>query len=436
MIQNDGVRRPFIVLAVSVLTLGIAAFWYSWLTFPPDFTAEFFFLLMAGLVSENYAIEMGEYSFSIAYPLVLATLILCGPTPALVLAIATSVNVIDVRSLHWSVTVFNVGQLLSASALAAGVYVILGGRILLVSGMGPFGAQDFPAAFVPLMATAVAGSVGNIALASLGVAVKSGERIGRVLESVGRLPAGQLVLGVFGFTIAQVMALNIAAFVFFLFPLFVARQFHQRFLSLQSVFTDTIRSLVGALEAKDPYTRGHSERVAEYAVLLGSAMALAPRELDDLEKAALLHDLGKLALPGELLRKAGRLDPHEWDDIRRHPTNGAEMIMKIPPLRRLAEPVLFHHERLDGSGYPNGISGPELSAFVRILAIADSYDAMTSNRPYRAGLSRQEAVGELRRCAGHELDPSYVEAFVEALLKQSGEMGVDSHAVAQVESRV
>lgn len=435
---NDGVRRPFLYLTVVVLTLGIAAFVFSWMKSPPIFSAEFAFLLVAGLISENFAVEMGEYSFSIAYPLVLAALILCGPTPALILAIATSVNLIDVRNLHWSVTVFNIGQLLFSSALAAGAYVALGGRVLLASGIGPFGASDFPAAFVPLLATAVAGSVGNIALASLGVSVKSGERIGNVLESVGWLPIGQLALGVVGFTIAQVMAINIAAFLFFIFPLLVARQFHQRFLSLHSVFTDTIRSLIGALEAKDPYTRGHSERVAKYAVLLGRALAFEPRELGDLEKAALLHDLGKLALPGELLRKVGRLEPHEWDEIRRHPSNGAEMISKIPPLRRLAEPVLCHHERLDGSGYPNGLRGAELSSFARILAIADSYDAMTSDRPYRRGFSRLEAATELRRCAGIQLDSAYVEAFIDTLLDEPEEiretLSAHSHATVQGEA--
>jgi len=233
-------------------------------------------------------------------------------------------------------------------------------------------------------------SLANFAFACLGLAVRNKQSLTSLLKSVGWLPWGQVALGMVGFMMAQVMSINVAAFGFLIFPLLVARQFYQRFISLQSAYTDTIRSLIGALEAKDPYTRGHSERVAEYAVLLGQTHGLDARELSELEKAALLHDLGKLALPGSLLRKQDKLTDEEWDSIREHPAVGAEMIQRIPPLRPLGDTVLRHHERLDGSGYPGKLTGPELPLEARILAIADSYDAMTSDRPYRPGLDTGE----------------------------------------------
>jgi HD-GYP domain-containing protein (c-di-GMP phosphodiesterase class II) len=253
-----------------------------------------------------------------------------------------------------------------------------------------------------------------MALAALGVALKNGLRLSDVLDSMGWLPWGQIALGVVGFIIAQVMAVNVTAFALFIFPLLVARQFYQSSTALKSVYKDTIRSLIGALEAKDPYTRGHSERVAEYAVLIGRQAGLDSRSLDDLENAALLHDLGKLALPGPLLRKAGALNDDEWCAIREHPNLGADLVRRIPPLRPLADVVERHHERLDGSGYPLGLTGQGLSVAVRILAIADSFDAMTSDRPYRAGLSAEEALAELRQCSPSQLDPDLVEALAAA----------------------
>ncbi|MCL2503326.1 MAG: HD-GYP domain-containing protein [Coriobacteriia bacterium] len=421
---NNGVRRSFLMLALFIFCSGVVVLWRMWTIFPPTFSQEFFFLLIAGFVSENYAVEMGEYSFSIAYPLVLAALVLCGPTAALILSIATSVSIVDAKKLHWSVSLFNVGQLLVASELAAGTYAALGGKVLLASGSGAFSAADFPTGFVPLLATAVVGSMGNITLASLGVSVKSGEKISVVLRSVGWLPLGQLILGVVGFTIAQAMAINIYAFVFFVFPLFIARQFHQRFMLLHFAFTDTLRSLIGALEAKDPYTRGHSERVAEYAVALGLALGLESKALNDLEQIALLHDLGKLALPGELLRKKSQLNFNEWEAVRRHPETGATMLSKIPSLNRFIDPIRYHHERFDGSGYPSGSKSSELGLNVRILAIADSYDAMTSDRPYRPALSSTVAAEELRRCAGAQFDPALVELFINTLLSQ-GDKGMN-----------
>jgi HD-GYP domain-containing protein (c-di-GMP phosphodiesterase class II) len=153
--------------------------------------------------------------------------------------------------------------------------------------------------------------------------------------------------------------------------------------------------------------------------MIGRATGMDSRALNDLEKAALLHDLGKLALPGTLLRKAGALDATEWDAIRSHPFVGAEMVRRIPPLRRLGDTVQSHHERLDGSGYPSGLQGGDLTTAVRILAIADSFDAMTSDRPYRPGLSTAEAIAELRRCAVVQLDGEFVQALAETLPTRS-----------------
>lgn len=407
-------RRPFELLGAAAATLGVLALVASWLAYPPQLTIEFYLLLLAAVVSENYAVMMPGYSFSIVYPLTMATAVLCGPTPALLVAALTSTSLSEFREKNWPLVAYNFGQLTLSTFLTGWTYVLLGGRVLVEQGSA-FSVAELPSMLIPLASSAVISVIANIALASIGVAVKNGQPLLPVLESVSRVFWGQLALGVSGFVIAQVMALQVWAFALFVFPLLIARQFYQSFTAMQDAYTDTIRSLVGALEAKDPYTRGHSERVAEYSVLLARSAGRDGGFVSRLENAALLHDLGKLALPGALLRKTQRLDDGDWEAIRSHPALGGRMVARIPAVSGLAPAVEAHHERLNGSGYPRGLLADRISLEARMLAIADSYDAMTSDRPYRPGLDKEQAVAELRRCAEAELDAGLVEVFILAL---------------------
>jgi putative nucleotidyltransferase with HDIG domain len=260
---------------------------------------------------------------------------------------------------------------------------------------------------------AVAVPATNICLTSLGAALLTGTRFRDVLRSALALLPSQVILAFVGFLMAQVLSLNLLALPLFAFPLLVARQLYQRYMSLRSAYADTIRSLIGALEAKDPYTRGHSERVAVYAVSLGTAMSLEQRALERLEYAALLHDLGKLAVPGAVLTKPTKLQPSEMDRIREHPARGAEMVQRIPHLRDLADTVAAHHERIDGTGYPAGIDGSHIPLAARILGVADSFDAMTTTRAYRPALNYEDALAELRAGSNRQFDADVVRVFIE-----------------------
>ncbi|HET6352132.1 MAG TPA: HD-GYP domain-containing protein [Coriobacteriia bacterium] len=411
--MNDA-RRPFEILAFVAALLGALALAGSWMALPPALTIEFYLLLVAAVVSENYAVMMPGYSFSIVYPLTMATVVLCGPTPALLVAALTSTGLGEFRERNWPLVGYNFGQLTLSTFLTGWTYVLLGGRVLVLQGTA-LSVAELPRMLAPLGAAAVISVIANIALASVGVAVKSSQPLLPVLESVSRVLWGQLALGIAGFVIAQVMALEVWAFALFVFPLLIARQFYQSFTAMQDAYTDTIRSLVGALEAKDPYTRGHSERVAEYSVLLARSAGRDGGFVSRLENAALLHDLGKLALPGALLRKTQKLDDDDWATIRSHPEIGGRMVARIPAVSVLAPAVEAHHERLNGTGYPRGLAADSISLEARMLAIADSYDAMTSDRPYRPGLEKEAAVAELRRCSEAELDAGLVETFVGAL---------------------
>jgi putative nucleotidyltransferase with HDIG domain len=171
--------------------------------------------------------------------------------------------------------------------------------------------------------------------------------------------------------------------------------------------------LTGAIEARDPYTRGHSARVTALAEEVALRLGWSEQRLASLRIGGPLHDIGKLAVSDEVLRKEGRLDDGELAQIREHPKIGARILLRMAALREAIPYVLYHHERWDGDGYPSGKAGEEIPIEARVLAIADAFDAMTSDRPYRRALSRGEALAEVERCAGTQFDPDLARVFLE-----------------------
>lgn len=428
MKASHGVRRPFRILAWTLLVLGSSLFFYSVRSVPAEVTPNLLLLLVATVIAENFALSMPGYGVSLTYPLLIALAIVCGPSAAMFGALLCAVNVGEMKMrLPVSVYAFNTGQLLLSNGLAAWAYLSWGGRVLTSSGGILLG--EFPGILVPLFSMAAIGALGNFALIALGYALKEDLPAREVISAVGWLPPVQVALAGVGVLLAQVMTANMAALPLFILPLFVARQFYQRFMGLQDAYVETIRSLVTALEAKDPYTRGHSERVAEWSVKLAREIGADDRAVADIEKAALLHDLGKLTVGGEILRKVTPLTNEEWGKIQTHPVVGAGMVARIPHLRRLSDAVLMHHERLDGSGYPNGVTSAEIGIEARVLAIADSYDAMTTDRPYRKGMSREAAIAELDKCAGALYDRAMVGAFRRVV-------GLPGETIVAVEGRL
>lgn len=192
----------------------------------------------------------------------------------------------------------------------------------------------------------------------------------------------------------------------------------------------TLIDLARAIEARDPYSSGHAARVTGLAEVVAARLGWDDDQIEVLRIGAALHDIGKLALSDSILRKPGPLSKPELDEIRAHPEEGARMLGLIGTLREAVPCVLHHHERWDGNGYPTGRAGEEIPAEARVLAVADAFDAMTSNRPYRPALSPVAAVAELERCAGAQFDPEVVEVFVEAWRQGAFEMHVDLRAAA------
>jgi putative nucleotidyltransferase with HDIG domain len=196
------------------------------------------------------------------------------------------------------------------------------------------------------------------------------------------------------------------------------------FTSLQEAYLATVRSLAAAVDAKDTYTRGHSDRVATYSTAIAEGMGLSHEQRIALEMAAYLHDIGKIGVAEDILLKPGKLDDAEMAQMRHHPLIGANILKPVTFPWAITPVVRHHHEHFDGSGYPAGLRGEEIPLLARILTVADSYEAMTADRPYRQGRNTAAAIEELERCAGTQFDPRVVAAFTEVLSELEHE-GVD-----------
>jgi len=174
-----------------------------------------------------------------------------------------------------------------------------------------------------------------------------------------------------------------------------------------------LAALSQAIEARDPYTRGHSERVSSLSQIVAARLGWKSARLGALRLGALLHDVGKLNLDASVLRKPGPLDEREYQEVQRHPQAGARLIRGVESLRPALPYVLFHHERWDGHGYPTGRSREQIPLGARIVAVVDAFDAMISARPYRPPLSTRDALHEVARCAGSQFDPDAAQALLD-----------------------
>lgn len=201
------------------------------------------------------------------------------------------------------------------------------------------------------------------------------------------------------------------------------REFQKELAESDPQFINTARTLLTLINAKDRYTYAHSEQVARLSAMMAAALNLPVQQQQDIHLAAFLHDLGKLDIPGDILNKAGPLTAEEWELIKQDPAQGADMISDFPQIRHLKPLILHHHERFDGSGYPECLRGEQIPLGARIIAVADSYDAMTTQRPYKKALSPRDAIAELQAGSGSQFDPQAVQVLLQVLhnLEQSHE---------------
>jgi len=299
------------------------------------------------------------------------------------------------------ITVFNISQSAIISAIMGHVYVISGGVV-----------EEFH-----LMQTILIlfiGIIVNSVVISTLISITEGKKFTEVCFSSLKgimLNAGSV--GILGIIMALAhLSYGFGAVVLFFGPLLLARHSFKLYIDMRNVYISTIETLGKIIEAKDPYTSGHANRVKKYSIMLAEAYGLDYDRIQNIKRAAVLHDIGKIAINDNILHKSTKLTQSEFAHIMKHPTVGADIISEMDFLKDVADIIRYHHERYDGTGYPEGIGGDEVPLEAYILAIADAYDAMTTDRPYRKALERKEALKEIGKNAGSQFHPSLAEKFI------------------------
>ena len=322
------------------------------------------------------------------------------------------------------------------------VSAYLAGRTFLLFGAHPGVPvpSSFPGLIGPFAAAAVVYVAVNFALLRgvFWLTREPGTATGRIGLDL-MLALTDLGYGAFGVVIAALWSV-LGAFtaVLVLVPVFVARWAVTQFAAQQRAYEATVSALCQAVETKDFYTRGHSERVSRGSVMIATEIGMRTDRVAAIRYAGMLHDVGKLGVPTSVLQKRSALTDDEYAAIQLHPMRGLDIVREIGFLDEALAGIMHHHERIDGKGYPMGLAGDEIPEFARVLAVADAFDAMTSTRSYRGPRPVPEAVTELLKCAGTQFDLAFVDAFVTAI-ERDGWTPPDAAAVEEplrtVESR-
>jgi len=366
--------------------------------------------------------KLRSLSISATFPIALAAILLVGAWPA-VLPCLFATFLAPSRT-AWFKRLFNSAQV-GLSVLGAGlVYQAIPG-----SGAIGFTGATFPNVLMPVAAAGFAYCVVNYLLVGLVVSLTT--QISLVLvwwRGMSETAVSNLGYGLLGLVIAVLWSGGVGpiAPLLVLAPILIARWAFQQYGEQHKAYEATVASLIRAVETKDFYTRGHSERVAQASVLIAEQLGMREDRLEMLRYAGMLHDVGKLGVPTKLLQKTGPLDDAEFAAIKLHPSRGFEMINGISFLDEAVLGVKHHHERVDGLGYPDGLSGHDIPEFARVIAVADAFDSMTSTRSYRSARTVDAAVAELRRWAGTQFDAAMVEALIVAVEQHGWQPRVDA----------
>ena len=370
--------------------------------------------ILSESVRENNVGRRATLSFTSI--VLLSSVALVGPFGAAVVGAST---VLAVNKDRPQVRVFNAGMTSAIGAVGGIVYLLAGGatHVSDISGAGPLLLH----VGVPVMVADVAQCLSNAVILSGIVRLTQGTPIRRfVLGMLGTSGPTYIGYGVIGFLFVILWVpggVGPASALLILAPLFVARWAFVQYGDEQRAHERTLSALAAAVETKDLYTRGHSERVALLCEQMAGSLSMSHQDTEVLRFAGMLHDIGKLAIPTRVLRRADGLSDADLATIATHPARGVEMVRDIEFLEGSMEAILHHHERMDGRGYPSGLRGEDIPLFARVVAVADAFDSVTTSRSHRDAHTVEEAVAELHRRAGAQFDPTIVAALERGLVR-------------------
>lgn len=382
----------------------------------PGLLLSLLFFTLFVLAAEQLRVPMsrrGSY-VSISFAPILAAVLVLGPVAAWAAGFG-QLTLEDLRHFrqYYHRTLFNITQIAVSTVAAAQVYLFFGGVP---------GEIRFPEVLWPLFAACVVYFSLNVSFVVL--VLSFSQRISAlklwILNFRWALP-NYFALASLGVLVALLYTeVGFLGVVLLLIPLLLARHTFIQYMEMRNTYMSTIKAFVKAIEAKDKYTSGHSERVAHYAVAVGKELRLTEGQLEKLEYLAILHDIGKISIGEGVLNKPDKLSEDEFDLIRTHPQVGAGIIEGIKFIGSDADVIRYHHKWVNGRGYPYSLNGRSLPLGAKIIAAADAFDAMTSDRAYRKAMPVADAVLELKKGSGTQFDTSVAEALVE-VLKQKGD---------------
>jgi len=411
------------IAAVLLIAVGLAVL--GWRVHPlnGDDLVALVVLCLMGIFSESVReSDVGRRTgLSFTSIVLLSSVALVGPFGAAVVGAVT--QMLGVNKHRVEVAVFNACMTSAIGAVGGFVYLLSGGAADVTDalGAGPLLLR----VGVPLMVGDVAQCLCNALVLSGIVRLTQGTPIRqfvlRMLGTSGPLYVGYGIIG-FLFVVLWVPA-GVGPFsgVLVLAPLSTARWAFVQYGDEQRAHERTLKALGAAVETKDLYTRGHSERVALLCELMAESLSMSHQETEAVRFAGMLHDIGKLAIPTRVLRRADGLSPADLATIATHPARGVEMVRDIEFLEGSMEAILHHHERMDGRGYPSGLRGEDIPLFARVVAVADAFDSLTTSRSHRDAHTVEEAVAELYRRAGAQFDPTIVAALERGLVRHAWE---------------
>jgi putative nucleotidyltransferase with HDIG domain len=389
----------------------------------PPFTTDWYwngavaFLLTAFLCDAWSLKTLANINTSVAFlPLFAAIMLFDHPIPMAISGLTAVIAETFIRKKPSQRVLFNTCQYMVAIGLGGVVYAALGGHPILSA--APVQGQEFVFKIVPFVGMVLTYFIINQGSVALAVAFSSDLTIREAWDRVG---GGARVYDLLASSLAILLAflyvkLQLVGLVVVVFPIFLVRQLYHMNLQLQDEMEEKLELMVKAIEARDPYTSGHSRRVAEYAGALARDLQLSARQVDAVKRAALLHDVGKIYEEfAPLLRKEDKLSAEERIVMQTHVTRSAELVETVSKLKGpVLEAIHHHHENYDGTGYPDGLSGEEIPIGARIIMIADTLDAMTTDRPYRKALEFEQVVGELRKYSGRQFDPRIADVLIKS----------------------
>ena len=354
-------------------------------------------------------------AISIGFPIDFILILVYGPALAMLIsALGALIGETIEKKRSWYKIIFNASQYALSAGIAGIIYQKIGGVVGLV---------DLTNYIIPAIISAFGYYVINSSLFMIVISLAEEVSMLSVWKTqIKGIVITYIALAPMGLIMAMVyVTIGIWGIILFFFPLILARRSFELYTKMRKMYLETIRALAAAIDAKDPYTKGHSERVAEMSVALAQELNLSDREIENIEYTALLHDIGKIGIDDRILGKKGSLTNEEFDKIKEHPIVGAKIIEPIDFLKNSYWAIYHHHERYNGDGYPDGIKSENIPILARIIAVADAYDAMGSDRPYRKKLNKDKILKELKDQSGKQFDPEVVKALNSVLDREREE---------------